>query len=236
MDLDAQIRALEEQVARESNDIEQARAARGFGQQQVQQQVQQQAPQQGFASAQTEPVAPADGAAKQPPRFARDADDRSVFINNIPKREDVTPDSLAALFADCGQIMKCTLLRNRTTNELKGTAYIEFGSYESAGRAIDTKNNCVYLGNTLTVAKKKSMYDPARGRGGAGEHRGGRGGRGRGGQQEMLASMMGMMMGAMAQMQGGGRGGRGRGRGRGGHGGAPPGAGGEQQHGFKPFQ
>jgi hypothetical protein len=203
MDLDAQIRALEDQVAREADELEkarQARAAEAFA-------GQAHPPHSGDATVQ------ADGSGKPPPRFEKDADDRSIFIQGIPSHPDITPELIAEGFQDCGPILKCTLLRNRATNELKGTAYIEFGTYEAVGRAIDTKTNLQFRGSTLTVSKKRSHFAPGRGRGrGATRGAGGRGGGDR--SQEMMANMMSMMMGAVAQLAGA-RGGRGRGRGRG---------------------
>ena len=165
MNLEDEIRMLEAQVAHDSALV----AQMGFA---VPQQQQQQ--QQFDSSAQT--------GDKPQPRFAHDADERSIFVSGIPKTLDITPERLASLFEDCGPILKCTILRNKGTNELKGAAYIEFGTHEAVGRALDTKNNLPVMGNTLTVTKKKSFFVPnrARGRGRGGfDGRGGRGGYGR---------------------------------------------------------
>ncbi|CBH13713.1 RNA-binding protein, putative [Trypanosoma brucei gambiense DAL972] len=91
----------------------------------------------------------------QPHHFSKDSDGRSIFVGNLPKGDNggptTTPEELAHLFADCGPILNCTLLRDRTTGELKGTAYVEFSTYTGMGKAIDTKNNTMFKGSTLIV-------------------------------------------------------------------------------------
>nr|CCC92403.1 putative RNA-binding protein [Trypanosoma congolense IL3000] len=91
----------------------------------------------------------------QPHHFSKDSDGRSIFVGNLPKGENggptSTPEELAQFFADCGPILNCTLLRDRMTGELKGTAYIEFSTYTGMGKAIDMKNNSVFKGNTIIV-------------------------------------------------------------------------------------
>ncbi|KPA79274.1 hypothetical protein ABB37_05744 [Leptomonas pyrrhocoris] len=87
--------------------------------------------------------------------FSKDTDSRSVFVGNLPKGTDggatTTPEELAQFFGDCGTILNCTVLKDRVTGELKGTAYIEFGDYTAMGRAIDTKNNANFKGSTIIV-------------------------------------------------------------------------------------
>ena len=97
------------------------------------------------------------GDEKAPPRFAKDADDRSIFIAGLPK-QDETAEELAQLFAPCGPIAKVTLLRDHTTNNLKGTAYIEFQTFEGAGRALDTMQQVQFRGaHALTVCTYKTL-------------------------------------------------------------------------------
>lgn len=199
-DLDAKIRALEEQVARENAEVERSR----------QQQQQQQHTFVQTAAAAPTPRGGAGGAdafggAKPPPRFAPDADSRSVFVQGLPKQNE-SPEEVAAFFADCGQVQKCTVLKDKTSGALKGSAYVEFATQEAAGRACDNKNNAAFRGSfPLQVARKKSLFNPTRARGGAGSAP-----RGRGGASDptamaanMAAQMMGAMMGAMMMGQGG---------------------------------
>lgn len=104
-----------------------------------------------WSTAQSQQPTPAQAAAH---RFSKDTDGRSIFIGNLPKGQNgitTTPEELAHFFSDCGPILNCTVLKDRNTEELKGTAYIEFATYEAAGRAIDTKNNAVFKGSTILV-------------------------------------------------------------------------------------
>lgn len=150
--------------------------------------------------------------------FSKDTDERSVFVGNLPKHLPITQEELTQFFSECGPILNCTLLKDRVTQELKGTAYIEFASYSAMGKAIDTMNNAVFKGSSLIVTKKRSAFRPDRARGG-------RGGRGMGmtagapagvvDPYQTFATIMGLMSAGAAAgtMRGGyrGRGGRGRG-------------------------
>ena len=94
---------------------------------------------------------------KPQPRFARDADDRSIFITGLPKQNE-TPEEVAAFFADCGPINKCTLIKDRATQQLKGAAYVEFQTNEGRGRALDTKQNALFRGqHPITVCTLASV-------------------------------------------------------------------------------
>jgi RNA recognition motif-containing protein len=88
-------------------------------------------------------------------RFAKDTDDRSIFITNLPKGEEggyvTTHEDLCKFFEDCGRIATCTILRDRKTQELKGSAYVEFATYEGHGKAMDTKQNAIFHGRPLKV-------------------------------------------------------------------------------------
>lgn len=216
-DLDARIAQLQGLIGEDEETLARAQQLRGGGR----------------GGAEGAAGAAAAGAA---PRFAKDSDDRSIFILGLPKTDE-TPEEVAALFHDCGPILKVTLLRDKATQQPKGAAYVEFATFEAAGRALDTKNNILFRNaHPLTVSKKRSFFVP----GGPAGGRGGRG-RGRGGAPafggDPMAALMGMM-GMMAAAVAGGRGGRGMGRGgvpgRGmaaTRGGAPGARG-----GFSPFQ
>ncbi|AYU79269.1 hypothetical protein, conserved [Leishmania donovani] len=92
--------------------------------------------------------------------FSKDTDSRSIFIGNLPRGTDgtpaTTPEELVQFFADCGNILNCTVLKDRATGEPKGTAYIEFADYTAMGKAIDTKNNANFKGSTIIVCVSTS--------------------------------------------------------------------------------
>jgi hypothetical protein len=95
------------------------------------------------------------GAAPNTHSFSKDTDSRSIFVGNLPKGTDggatTTPEELVQFFSDCGSILNCTVLKDRATGELKGTAYVEFADYTAMGKAIDTKNNANFKGSTIIV-------------------------------------------------------------------------------------
>lgn len=158
--------------------------------------------------------------------FSKDTDERSVFVGNLPKQYPITKEELMHLFSECGPILNCTLLRDRVTQELKGTAYIEFSSYSAMGKAIDTMNNATFKGNSLVVTKKRSGFRSDRGRGGRGGRGGAAGGLpGAADPYQAIAAIMGLMSaGAVAGTGRGGYRGRGGGRSRGGASGSPDGS------------
>lgn len=178
--------------------------------------------------------------------FSKDTDERSVFVGNLPKHLPITQEELTQFFSECGSILNCTLLRDRVTQELKGTAYIEFSSYSAMGKAIDTMNNANFKGSNLVVTKKRSAFRPDRARGG----RGGRGGSGGAGgvpgmvvdPYQTIATIMGLMSAGAGAGGGAGVGGlrgsggyRGRGGGRGGRGGMSGGGAGDAGPPHFPF-
>ncbi|CBZ27510.1 conserved hypothetical protein [Leishmania mexicana MHOM/GT/2001/U1103] len=123
--------------------------------QQQQQQQQQQQPIGGAGQAAASSFAPTPIVHS----FSKDTDSRSIFIGNLPRGTDgttTTPEELVQFFADCGNILNCTVLKDRATGELKGTAYIEFADYTAMGKAIDTKNNANFKGSTIIVCVSTS--------------------------------------------------------------------------------
>lgn len=122
--------------------------------QQVDYSQQQQQPYMG-GGASMGPNGAAAAAAASQHTFSKDTDSRSIFVGNLPKGGDggatTTPEELVQFFADCGSILNCTVLKDRATGELKGTAYIEFADYTAMGKAIDTKNNANFKGSTIIV-------------------------------------------------------------------------------------
>ncbi|KAG5478075.1 hypothetical protein LSCM4_05474 [Leishmania orientalis] len=140
-----------------------------YSQQQQQQQYQQQQfhsqpqQQQPMGSA-GQVAAQASAATSTVHSFSKDTDSRSIFIGNLPRGTDgsatTTPEELVQFFSDCGHILNCTVLKDRATGELKGTAYIEFADYTAMGKAIDTKNNANFKGSTIIVCVSTSFLFP----------------------------------------------------------------------------
>ena len=217
-DLDARIAQLQGLIGDDETAQRAQAAPVGFGRPQ-QGSVFNQGSQAGTTTGQQGPGG--EGAGSAPPRFAKDADERSIFVGNLPK-VDETAEEVANLFVHCGVINKVTLLRDRNTQALKGTAYIEFATHEATGKALDTMQNAVFRGqNQLIVTKKRSKFDEARQAGGRGRGRG----RGAGDPMAMMMQAFATIAGAAGGGRGGGRG-RGRARGRGNFSGGGGGGGG----------
>ncbi|CAD2219768.1 polyadenylate-binding protein 2 [Angomonas deanei] len=148
----------------------------GFNQPQQQQQQQYQAPSQGnvgntsntpfhvnpqatpYTPPQQQQTAAPYGATEAQPTahtFSKDSDSRSIFVGNLPKGDNggpsTTVEELTQFFGDCGNILNCTLRKDRQTGQLTGNAYIEFEKYTSMGKAIDTKDKADFKGNTIIV-------------------------------------------------------------------------------------
>ncbi|KAG5478318.1 hypothetical protein CUR178_05033 [Leishmania enriettii] len=131
-----------------------------YSQQQQQQQFHSQLQQQQPVGSAGQVAAQASAATSTVHSFSKDTDSRSIFIGNLPRGTDgsatTTPEELVQFFSDCGHILNCTVLKDRATGELKGTAYIEFADYTAMGKAIDTKNNANFKGSTIIVCVSTS--------------------------------------------------------------------------------
>ena len=152
-------------------------------------------------------------AGERTPR-ASAGDSLTVFVKGFDtsEGEDAAKGALMEAFADCGEISYIRMPSDRESGELKGFAYIEFGSAEAKAKAGDldgTEAAGGYLKVDLNVQPRQPNSGGFSGGGGFGSGRGGGrgGGRGFGGDR-------------------GGFGGRGGGRGFGGRGGDRGGRGG----------
>jgi len=63
---------------------------------------------------------------------------RTVYVENLPT--DVTHDLLKRIFSRCGKVCYISLPKYKTTKEIKGFAFIEFDSRQSAKNAIKMMN------------------------------------------------------------------------------------------------
>jgi nucleolin len=139
--------------------------------------------------------------------------------------EDAAKSALMEAFADCGEISYIRMPSDRESGELKGFAYIEFGSAEAKQKAGDL-DGAEAAGGYLKVDLNVQPRQPNSGGGGFGGRGGGRGGRGDRGGFGGRGGGRGGFGGGFGG-RGGGRGGfGGRGGGRGDRGGFRGGRGG----------
>lgn len=94
-----------------------------------------------------------------------------LYVGNLPY--ETTETDLQALFEASGQVSTVNIVRDRTTGQARGFAFVEMGDAESAGRAITELHGRPYGGRNLTVNEAKPMVP----RGNGGGNGGGFGGR-----------------------------------------------------------
>jgi nucleolin len=94
--------------------------------------------------------------------------------------EDATRAALQEVFGECGEVVNIRLPSDRESGELKGIAYIEFGSADAKDKAGEL-NGSEAAGGYLKVDVNVAPRTPGGGGGFGGGRGGGFGGRGGGG-------------------------------------------------------
>jgi RNA recognition motif-containing protein len=87
-----------------------------------------------------------------------------LYVGNLPY--ETTESDLQALFEAAGQVSTINIVRDRTTGQARGFAFVEMSDVESAQRAINELDKQQYGGRSLTVNEAKPMTP--RGNGGGG--------------------------------------------------------------------
>jgi len=80
----------------------------------------------------------------------------TIYVKNSEFPADYTEEKLSELFADCGTVVKSTLLRKPATNELRGTGFVEFETNEAAAKAVKEYNNKLVGNGRLGVVYSTS--------------------------------------------------------------------------------
>lgn len=107
-----------------------------------------------------------------------------LYVGNLPY--SATNDSLAAHFAQCGNVTQATVITDKFSGRSKGFGFVEFDSAEGAEKAIATLHGTDFDGRNLVVNEARPKEDRPRGDFGGGNRGGGfsndsRGGYNRGG-------------------------------------------------------
>jgi RNA recognition motif-containing protein len=113
--------------------------------------------------------------------------EKRLYVGNLSYSS--TEDSLEALFAQAGTVVKCELMLDKFTSRSRGFAFVEMGTHEEAEKAVEMFNEQDLDGRNLRVniARPREERPPRReggggyGGGGGGGGYGGGGGRGGGG-------------------------------------------------------
>lgn len=108
-----------------------------------------------------------------------------IFVANFPF--STTVEELEGMFSPYGEVMSAKIALDRDTNRSRGFGFVEMGSAEEAGAAIEGLNGADMGGRPLAVRYSEERRGggggggggPRRGPGGGGPRGGPRGGGGR---------------------------------------------------------
>jgi RNA recognition motif-containing protein len=76
-----------------------------------------------------------------------------LYVGNLPY--ETTESDLQALFEPAGQVSSVNLVRDRSTGQARGFAFVEMSDVEGAQRAIADINQHELGGRSLTVNEAK---------------------------------------------------------------------------------
>jgi len=89
-----------------------------------------------------------------------------LYVGNLPY--ETTEADLQALFEPAGQVSSVNVVRDRSTGQARGFAFVEMSDAEGAQRAIAEINQRQLGGRSLTVNEAKPMAARSGGGGGGG--------------------------------------------------------------------
>ena len=89
-----------------------------------------------------------------------------LYVGNLPY--ETTESDLQALFEAAGQVSTINIVRDRTTGQARGFAFVEMSDDEGAQRAINELDKQQYGGRSLTVNEAKPMTPRGNGGGSGG--------------------------------------------------------------------
>jgi RNA recognition motif-containing protein len=78
-----------------------------------------------------------------------------LYVGNLPY--ETTESDLQALFEASGQVASINIVRDRTTGQARGFAFVEMSDASAAQQAIKDLDRHAYGGRNLTVNEAKPM-------------------------------------------------------------------------------
>ena len=78
-----------------------------------------------------------------------------LYVGNLPY--ETTESDLQALFESAGGVSTINIVRDRTTGQPRGFAFVEMSDADAARRAISELDSHSYGGRNLTVNEAKPM-------------------------------------------------------------------------------
>jgi RNA recognition motif-containing protein len=91
-----------------------------------------------------------------------------LYVGNLPY--ETNESDLQALFEAAGAVASVNIVRDRSTGQARGFAFVEMNDDDGARRAISELDRHEFGGRSLTVNEAKPMVP--RGDGGGGSNRG----------------------------------------------------------------
>jgi RNA recognition motif-containing protein len=92
-----------------------------------------------------------------------------LYVGNLPY--DTTESDLQALFAGAGQVEAVNIMRDRTTGQARGFAFVEMSDVDGAQRAIAELDQHQMGGRSLAVNEAKPLAPRSNGGGPGGRQR-----------------------------------------------------------------
>ena len=89
-----------------------------------------------------------------------------LYVGNLPYQ--TTEADLQALFEGAGAVSTINIVRDRSTGQARGFAFVEMTDADGATRAISELDKVEYGGRNLTVNEAKPMAPRGNGGGGGG--------------------------------------------------------------------
>ena len=92
-----------------------------------------------------------------------------LYVGNLPY--ETTESDLQALFAGAGQVEAVNIMRDRTTGQARGFAFVEMSDVDGAQRAIAELDQHQMGGRSLAVNEAKPLAPRSNGGGSGGRQR-----------------------------------------------------------------
>ncbi len=90
-----------------------------------------------------------------------------LYVGNLPY--ETTESDLQALFEATGQVNTVNIVRDRSTGQARGFAFVEMNDADGAQRAVSELNQHQFGGRSLTVNEAKPMVPRSNGGGYGGD-------------------------------------------------------------------
>jgi RNA recognition motif-containing protein len=94
---------------------------------------------------------------------------KKLFVGGLPY--SVQQEEMQQLFAQCGEVISATIVRDKFTNQSRGFGFVEMATEEQASEAVNKLNGTQMGGRTIVVNEsrprenKKPFSDNRRPRG-----------------------------------------------------------------------